>query len=161
VTTITVHEGEPSSIPEALELVRAVFREHIAPLYTPEGVAELERYASDASQQHRLESGHSLFLAESQNGILGVAELRSPGHLSMLFVKTSHQRQGLGRMLLSAVLQKCRETDPSFSQLTVHASPNSVSAYNRLGFVPMDYEKEEHGIRYIPMVLRDVGSVGA
>ncbi len=154
MTPIRVREIDSSQVPEVLGIILAVFREHISPLYLPEGDAEFERYASLEAQLKRLRSGHSLLVAENeQDGILGVAELRRFSHLSMFFVKTKHQRMGVGRRLLSGVIASCRNHLPSASELTVHASPNSVSAYRNLGFIPDGPEKVQDGIRFTPMHL--------
>lgn len=158
MTPVRIREIDSALAAEALDLVRQVFREHVAPLYSPEGVAQLESYTAAEAQAKRLESGHSLFVAETdQDGMLGVAELRADRHLSMFFVRTAHQRQGIGRELLSAVAARCRSAGAA--HLTVHASPNSVGAYRRLGFVPQGPEQEKNGVRFVPMVLV-VGEAG-
>ena len=157
-----MHEIDSPRVPEALGLVRAVFQEHVAPLYASEGMSEFERYASIDAQAKRLASGYTLFVAEEDGErVVGVAELRESAHLSMLFVETAHQRKGVGRSLLSAILARCRSEAPDFSELTVHASPNSVGAYRQLGFMPQGPEQEQNGIRFIPMVHRGGGSSGA
>ena len=157
-----VNEATAGQVPEVLRLIRAVFREHVAPLYSPEGVAQFEAYASAALQTQRLASGHSLMVAVDDRGrITGAAEVREPDHLSMLFVETAHQREGVGRALLAAVVERCRARSSTLVGVTVHASPNSVEAYRRLGFVPRGGETTDHGIRFVPMVLRDFGGGGA
>jgi GNAT superfamily N-acetyltransferase len=160
MTVLEVHKIQPAQVPQALELILEVFREHIAPLYPPEGIAEFERYASVGAQLERLAHGHSLIGIESSlEGLLGVAELRGFRHLSMFFVKSSHQRQGFGRQLLTAVIDECEARDSAFSELSVHASPNSVAAYRRLGFVAQGPEQETRGVRFVPMIIR-VGPIG-
>jgi GNAT superfamily N-acetyltransferase len=160
MTSARVREIDTAQVTEVLDLVLGVFREHIAPLYPPAGAAEFERYASTDAQARRLASGHLLFVAETdQEGILGVAELREFRHLSMFFVKTAYQRRGVGRKLLAAIVARCKRASPASSQLTVHASPNSVSAYRRLGFASQGPEQEKNGIRFVPMAL-SIGATG-
>jgi GNAT superfamily N-acetyltransferase len=154
MTAVRVRQVEPAQVPEALDLILAVFREHVASLYSPEGVAEFERYVSATLQLERLASGHALLVAETDlESPVGVAEIRKPGHPSMFFVRTDHQRRGVGRALLSAVIDHCRAPNRSTSQLTVHASPNSVDAYRHMGFVPLGPEREDSGIIFVPMAL--------
>ena len=154
MTAIKVREALTTAVSEALGIVLAVFHEHIAPLYSPGGAAEFRRYVSPDAQLTRLASDHVLLVAEAdQAGILGVAEIRKPSHLSMFFVRTDHQRKGIGRALLNEVVARCAATSPPASELTVHASPNSFNAYRQLGFVPDSPEREQNGIRFVPMHL--------
>jgi GNAT superfamily N-acetyltransferase len=66
----------------------------------------------------------------------------------MLFVRSSHQRRGIGRGWLSAARKLPGDSGHGF---TVSSSPNAVSAYERLGFHITGAEQCVHGIRFIPM----------
>jgi GNAT superfamily N-acetyltransferase len=74
--------------------------------------------------------------------------LREHSHVSMLFVRSSHQCRGIGRGLLSAARKLPGDSGRGF---TVSSSPNAVSAYERLGFHITGAEQCVHGIRFIPM----------
>jgi GNAT superfamily N-acetyltransferase len=138
----------------AARLVGDVFGEYVAPLYDARGVAEFLAYASREAFAQRLSGGHVGFVAESERGVLvGLVELRDPCHLSLLFVSGERQRQGIGRELVGRAVAYCRQSNPEIPVMTVNASPNSVGAYDRLGFRPTGPEEERDGIRFVPMVM--------
>jgi GNAT superfamily N-acetyltransferase len=127
--SVKVREMVAAEAPLVADLVARVFAEHVAPLYGPEGVAEFQRYASSAALGVRMASGHLVLVAEAGSGhIVGAAEVREARHLSMFFVESASQKRGVGKELLAAIIRRCREARPDLEELTVHASPNSVSA---------------------------------
>ncbi len=134
-------------------LVTQVFDTAIAPLYESAGVDEFHTYASPEAIGNRAKQNHLVLLAQSDSEIVAVAEVRDNSHLSMFFVAESFQRIGLGRELLRRLIATCLATQPDLEAITVHASPNSIGAYERLGFVPTDDEQTVNGIRSTPMVL--------
>ncbi len=150
----------PEDIQPATDLVRRVFQESVAPLYGPDGVREFMAYASLEPFTQRLRENHLAFVAEDEYGTLvGMVEVRDHRHLSLLFVETAHQRNGIGRGLIASAIEACRAARPGLTGLTVNASPNSVGAYQKTGFVAVEPEQEKNGIRFVPMVLI-LGEVG-
>ncbi len=145
-----MRSGEETSV---VDLVERVFNEFIAPLYTQEGVAEFFKYAQADALAQRSQNNHFVLLAVAADDPVGMIEIRDYGHVSMLFVDRAFQRQGLGRALLQQALNECRRHRPDLHQVTVHAAPNSIAAYERLGFRAVRPEQVNHGIRFTPMVL--------
>lgn len=118
-------------------------------------MAQFRRYASFGALESRVASNHLVLVAQADTGeIAGAAEIRDFRHLSMFFVESDHQRQGIGDQLLSAALERCTRAHPDLAELTVHASPKSVSAYVKLGFSAQGEEEEKNGIRFEPMSLK-------
>jgi len=139
---------------EAADLVRRVFIEHVAPLYMAEGIGEFQAYASPEGFKTRLGTRHAGFVAENQSAhIVGLVEIRDSSHLSLLFVSSLQQRRGIGRALVQEAMDLCRKATPPYPAITVNASPNSVRAYERFGFVPTGPEQERNGIRFVPMEM--------
>ena len=129
-------------------LAREVFDKFVALHYQTEGVAEFHRYASVEALSQRHKSGHITLVAEHSGELVGMLHLREPRHVSMLFVQSSRQRDGIARGLLAAAGTLAGDTDCEF---TVNSSPNAVSAYERLGFRITGSEQCVHGIRFVPM----------
>ncbi len=144
---------EPGEESEASRLVRKVFREFVAPLYSQEGVEEFLRYAAPDRMARRVQINHFTLVAEHKGDLLGLIEVRDFNHVSLMFVARSYQRKGIGGRLLHEAIQIIRRDDANRTQVTVHSSPNAVAAYEKLGFRAVEPEKSEHGIRYIPMKL--------
>ena len=155
MTTPHIHYRmfRPHDEPAVCHLVASVFMEHIAPLYAPEGIAEFLQYASPHETTRRLHHDHVMLLAEHHDHIAGVIELRDYDHISLLFVDTAHQRQGIAHELVKRGLELCRQHKPDLKQLTVYASPNAVPAYERFGFHTTQPEQTRNGIRFVPMAL--------
>jgi GNAT superfamily N-acetyltransferase len=58
------------------------------------------------------------------------------GHLSNAFVLAAYRNQGIGRMLLDAVLSHAREN--GFARVVLSPSARSVPFYRRAGFAPAE-----------------------
>lgn len=129
------------------ELVRGLSLRWIAPDCNDEGTGRLLASMSDANIRARLMEGHHHVVAEWRGRIVGVAAMRLPSHLYYLFVAEQMQRRGVARRLWDAVRAP---VDPA-ATITVNASRHALPAYLRLGFKPVDDERFDRGVRYVPM----------
>jgi len=130
-------------LPEAMELVWAVFQEFEAPEYSQEGINEFKRTIDGQAENMTL----VIYGAYEKEQLLGVIATRNEGsHIALFFVKKEYHGQGIGRRLFVHILPLCES-----SSLTVNSSPYAVNTYRRLGFVDMDTEQLTNGIRYVPM----------
>jgi GNAT superfamily N-acetyltransferase len=93
-------------------------------------------------------------IAEFSFEIIGVIAVRDYNHIALFFVDTPFQRRGVGRELFRKALEICRCNNLGLSQITVNASPNSINAYESMGFQPTDSEQCVNGIRFVPMAWR-------
>lgn len=83
--------------------------------------------------------------------LLGVLAMRENNHISLMFVKKEHQREGIARKLFEFALESCRTTDSNLQTITVNSSRYAVEIYEKMGFIKIDSEQENHGIRFTPM----------
>ncbi len=143
----------PEDIPAVHDLIRSVFLTDIAPHYASEGQEEFLRYVTPDALHARRKMNHFALVAVWNGEIIGVIEIRDHSHLSLLFVGTCHQGQGLGRELLHRSMTICLKNRVDVLTLTVHASPNAVSIYEKLGFRQLHPEQVSHGIRFTLMEL--------
>ncbi len=144
----------PDEIPTAADLVAGVFTQSVAPLYRAEGIREFLSYASHDSLERRLRENLEVLVAvDDVEAIVGVVGIRDHSHISLLFVEGEDQRRGIGRRLVAAAVAACQDADPGLAEVTVNASPNSVEAYQRYGFIARGPEQEKNGIRFVPMSL--------
>jgi GNAT superfamily N-acetyltransferase len=135
------------------DLVCRVFDECIAPEYEANGVREFHDYVYPEGLAARAAQGHFVLLAEARGELVGALEVRDHQHVSLLFVDKKLQRRGIARSLLKAAVGICLMGAPGVRELTVNSSPNSVPAYERLGFTATGPEETVNGIRFVPMVL--------
>lgn len=146
---VSVRELAKENIPEALALVRRVFREYESLDYTVEGIAEFERSIRDEGwlSQLRLWGGYT------GGKPIGVIATRSVGtHIALFFVDGRFHRQGVGRQLFETALAAC----PS-DTMTVNSSPYAVPVYRALGFRETAAEQNVNGLRFTPMAFRKSG----
>lgn len=69
-----------------------------------------EPYMGEQELQSEMEQGVAFFAYEEQGHVLGVMGLQSVRDVALIrhaYVRTTHQRQGIGGKLLSALLAKC------------------------------------------------------
>ncbi len=148
IVFIELEKGEET---EACRLVIDCFNDFVAPDYSDEGVKEFLKYVNPSSMQERLAHGHFVLVAVYDSLIVGVIEIRSNNHISLLFVKKEYQRRGIAGRLLELAIQRCIQGDNTTSEIDVNSSPYAVKIYEKLGFTRADAEKLVNGIRFIPM----------
>jgi GNAT superfamily N-acetyltransferase len=154
----TLRTGEEAA---ASAVVNAAFSELVAPGYSEEGVAEFRSYAHANSIKARRESTskphYALVATAAQEGgaeeIVGVGEVRSFEHLSMLFVHPDWHRHGIAGELFARLLAEVRSQNPELERLTVNSSPFAVPIYERFGFEVTGEPITISGIIHIPMAL--------
>lgn len=138
----------------ASALIDRVFAEFVAPFYSRQGVDTFRRFIAAETLAEQLHSGAMrAWGAFRGNELVGVLAARGTNHISLLFVDSSCQRQGVARALFSRFLGEFR-SDPAIDRLTVNSSPYAVETYSRLGFSATDAERIADGIRFTPMEYR-------
>lgn len=152
--TTLISQATIQDIDQIIYFIRTIYDVAVAPGYSQQGNAEFYKYLDSKAMQERLENNHWILKASDQTDLSGVIEIRDNNHLSMLFVKTDKQRQGIGKQLLSAALEVIKKNSPNQKTLTVHSSPNSVTAYERMGFESSSKEQTVNGIRFTTMQMQ-------
>jgi ribosomal protein S18 acetylase RimI-like enzyme len=150
---VVIRQISPGEDEAVSALVDRVFHHDVAPLYSPEGGAEFLRYATASGLRDRQRRGHIVLVAIQQGLLAGMIELRGYGHISLLFVDLTRQREGIGRQLLREALRLCRAQPSPAVEITVNSSPNAVEAYRRFGFQPTGEFQVKNGIGFVPMSL--------
>lgn len=148
-TLIEYDRLRPGEEASALELVLAVFDEHVAPGFSPQGIAEFRKFANGEALESRLREGSVLFVGRRGGDLVGVVEVLGGRHLAMLFVDSARQGEGVGKELVRLAVAHCLAGDAR--ELTVNASPGSTGFYRLMGFEALSEEEEANGIRFVPM----------
>lgn len=120
----------------------------VAETLSEEGIETFSKVASVGAFESRIRKGSIVLVAECDDQLVGVVELKAGRHISMLFVAPDRQRDGIGRQLLSTVLQY-----RSTAGITVNASLTSVPAYGKFGFRCNGEVDEKDGLVFQPMLL--------
>lgn len=108
-----------------------VFEEEVVEIYKANNWSSAQKPQSLLAALH---NSHTLITARSDNLLIGLANAISDGHLVVYFphllVHPDFQRRGIGRKLMTAMLEKYAY----FHQIMLTADGNSVRFYEALGF---------------------------
>jgi GNAT superfamily N-acetyltransferase len=140
--------GEEISV---VDLVMNVFNEFVAPLFPQEGIAEFKKFVYADAMAERLRAGNIIMLAETDQQIVGIIEIRENNHIALLFVERSHQNLGIAKELIGRSIEICRKRKLDIKRITVNSSPNAIKIYEKIGFKSIEDEKVKNGIRFMPM----------
>ncbi len=134
------------------DLILRVFQEHVAPVYSTDGV---EKFLGMLSIEWLCEVGKGInsfvILAKHQNKPIGMLAVINENHITLIFVDPKYQGEGIGKRLIDEATRLCIEKSPAIKAITVSASPNSISFYQTIGFEAQGEEVDEDGMRFVPM----------
>ena len=119
----------------------------------PSGAGAEEYLASvsvQAEREYLASERYRYLLACSDSKLAGFIAIRDGSHLFHLFVRRSHQRQGIGRRLWERALEEL-SAPGSDGAFTVNSSLSAVPVYQAFGFVPTGSIQKLHGISFLPM----------
>ena len=134
-------------LPQAMELAWEVYVQCLAPHTSQEGVETFCTYVRNpANMENRVGFG-----AFEGGKMVAMLLVREGEHISLFFVRPERQRQGIGSSLMETALRYY-----DYAALTVHAAPEAMGAYERMGFRVTGDETVEDGIRYVPMEYESV-----
>ena len=136
---------------EAMQLAWDTFLEFEARDYTREGIRSFEDFISDATLKRMFGMGvYQMFVAYSQDKIVGMITLRNETHISLLFVDKKWHRHGVGRALINHLCDYL-QNEMGRDKVTVNSAPYGIGFYHKLGFEDLGPEMQKEGIRYTPM----------
>jgi GNAT superfamily N-acetyltransferase len=151
MSAIVYRPMTPADTDAASQLILDSFGEFIAGDYSDEGRAEFTRHVQPEALVDRARSNHVVLMAMAGERPAGVIELRDNDHVSLLFVNSGFQRQGIARELLARALSVARPAKPGLDRVTVNSSRFGVPIYEKLGFRQTGPERSVNGIVFIPM----------
>ncbi|MBP5553858.1 MAG: GNAT family N-acetyltransferase [Lachnospiraceae bacterium] len=143
----------PEDWTEAMSLVWTTFMEFEAQDYGEEGVGHFFEFITD-DDLHRafLRGAYPVLVARLDGRIVGVGSVRSGNRLSLLFVAKDFHRNGIGSELIDRLCRYLRDVCHEDCMI-VKAAPYAVEFYKKIGFMPLEPEKNISGIRVTSMEL--------
>ena len=140
-----------SDLAEAVDLIRRVFMEFVAPDCSPRGVEEFETFIELKSLRDKLSRSEIIFWGAYDRGgnLAGTIAGQSPGHIKYLFVEKRYHRQGIAQALLDMLRNHFHALGGR--TLTVNSSPYAMEVYKKIGFRAVGPEKIVNGIKFTPM----------
>ncbi len=125
------------------------FLHSIADTLSEEGKTTFSSIAASNAFLSRMKGDNFMLVAESDENIVGVIELKEGRHVAMLFIRPESQKSGIGRKLLASALKYAK-----VETVTVSASLSSISAYEKYGFECRGEIGESAGLVYQPMEIK-------
>ncbi|MEM7129462.1 MAG: GNAT family N-acetyltransferase [Chloroflexota bacterium] len=110
---------------------------------TVPGLPENDEYEWDMNHidEVYLSGGGGFWLAwqdEEPVGYVGAQDLGEVVELRRMYVKAAHRRQGIGTLLVQALIKHCREQGMKAVELWTPEDGEGRLLYNRLGFQTVD-----------------------
>jgi GNAT superfamily N-acetyltransferase len=145
-----LRSGEEGAVSD---LVLRTFHTFVGHEYSPAGVATFTSFACPEAIWERAKTQHLTLVALVEGELVGMIQLRSARHLSLLFVAEAFHGRGVARRLLATGLERILAQNPGLLTLTVNSSRFAVPIYERLGFKVTEPERTLNGVTFVPMAL--------
>jgi len=145
---MNIREIQAKDVEAVSSVCLVSFSESIADSLSKEGSNTFSQIASTDAFRARIKEDNLILVAEENESIKGVVELKQGRHIAMLFVEPESQSKGIGRKLLLSALRHSR-----VNTVTVSASLPSVPAYEKYGFKCSGDIAESAGLVYQPMEI--------
>ncbi|MCJ8342863.1 MAG: GNAT family N-acetyltransferase [Cetobacterium sp.] len=135
-----------------LDLIKKSFIKFESPNLSQEGINEFQKFISETSIKQKLQTKElELFCYQSNSEIIGILGLKNNSHISLLFIKESFTKQGIGTKLVKFAKYNCQKN--KIKTLTVNSSVYGKKFYENLGFKSQDNEKCFNGLKFTPMII--------
>lgn len=130
---------------KALLFAKKVYIECKDESYSEEGIETFCNFVNNKE----ITKSFKVYGAFENDVLKGIIATDSPKrHICLFFVDKTSQGKGIGKKLMAIVIEN---NENSF--ITVNSSRYAVPIYEKLGFVKMEEEKEQDGLKFTPMKL--------
>jgi putative acetyltransferase len=130
---VTVRADRVEDAPVLLVLFRDTIRRVNSRDYDPSQIAAWASDDIDPDRWATRFNGRFVAVADEAGQAVGFAELDSSGHIDRFYVSADHQRRGVGRLLMAAVVAEARRL--SLARLFTEASVTARPFFEAHGFV--------------------------
>ena len=130
---------------EALLFAKKVYIESKDESYSEQGIETFCNFVDNK----KITKSFKVYGAFEDNVLKGlIATDSQKRHICLFFVDKSSQGKGIGKELMRVVVNNNEN-----SYITVNSSRYAVPIYEKLGFIKMEEEKEQDGLKFTPMKL--------
>ena len=130
---------------EALLFAKRIFIESEDESYSKEGIETFCNFVDNK----KITKSFKVYGAFEDNILKGlIATDRRKRHINLFFVGKDSQGKGIGKKLMNIVVNNNEN-----SYITVNSSRYGVPIYEKLGFIKIEEEKEQDGLKFTPMKL--------
>ena len=130
---------------EALLFAKRVFIESEDESYSEQGIETFCNFVNNK----KITKSFKVYGAFEDNVLKGIiATDRRKRHISLFFVDKVSQGKGIGKELMSVIVN-----NNGNSYITVNSSRYGIPIYEKIGFIKIEEEKEQDGLKFTPMKL--------
>ena len=130
---------------EALLFAKRIFIESEDESYSKEGIETFCNFVDNK----KITKSFKVYGAFEDNILKGlIATDRRKRHINLFFVDKVSQGKGIGKKLMNIVVNNNEN-----SYITVNSSRYGVPIYEKIGFIKIEEEKEQDGLKFTPMKL--------
>jgi len=130
---------------EALLFAKRIFIESEDESYSKEGIETFCNFVDNK----KITKSFKVYGAFEENILKGlIATDRRKRHINLFFVGKDSQGKGIGKKLMNIIVNNNENL-----YITVNSSRYGVPIYEKLGFIKMEEEKEQDGLKFTPMKL--------
>ena len=130
---------------EALLFAKKVYIESKDESYSEQGIETFCNFVNNKE----ITKSFKVYGAFEDNVLKGlIATDSQKRHICLFFVDKSSQGKGIRKELINIVVNNNEN-----SYITVNSSRYAVPIYEKLGFIKMEEEKEQDGLKFTPMKL--------
>ena len=133
---VTLRPYRPDDAPALLALFRDTIRRVNSRDYSPAQIAAWASDDIDTVSWFGRFTGRFVPVAEEAGRPVGFAELEPGGHIDRVYISADHQRRGIGRQLLAAVVVEARRV--GLARLFTEASITARPFFESQGFVVLN-----------------------
>jgi putative acetyltransferase len=145
---VTLRPFRRDDAPALLALFRDTIRRVNRRDYSPAQVAAWASEDIDTVAWFGRFTGRFVPVAEEAGRPVGFAELESHGHIDRVYVSAEHQRRGIGRQLLAAVMAEARRV--GLARLFTEASITARPFFEAQGFAVLAPQVVEcRGVEFV------------
>ena len=122
---VTLRPYRPDDAPAPLALFRDTIRRVNSRDYSPTQIGAWSSDDIDTDAWFGRFTGRFVPVAEEAGRLVGFAELEANGHIDRLYVSADHQRRGIARQLLAAVVAEAQHVGIPrlFAEASITARP--------------------------------------
>jgi GNAT superfamily N-acetyltransferase len=154
MVTIQIKEYQDGQENMIHQLIKKVYDEFVSIDYSNEGNRFFYDWIDPLKIAERQHKQNTIMLAWEDLNLVGMIEIRDNNWISLLFVDKEYHGQGIAKKLFQEALKRSIRENLKLEIFNVHASPYSIPAYQKLGFIETGVMQENNGIKYLPMEIR-------
>ncbi len=151
---LSIQTAKSDDAEEVSNLVLRSFAEFASPHWEPEACQWFQKMNCASELVGKIHNAAHSSIALVNNAIVGFLLMPKPTLLGMLFIHPNEIRNGVGNAMWIHTCKALRSEFPTVSTVELNATPNAISFYTDIGFIPVSDMCLQNGCRVMRMSCR-------